>query len=137
MKNNIRFDFITNTITVSKGFYEEACKYGTDENAELKRVMEDYPNMRVAVRSVRSGSRQQESKGLTYKYMRKFIAIMDRNNLSVFEQTILYYETLCEENSQVYQCVKGWFLENYPRHREMIVEAEPQRRTQAEIEAAA
>lgn len=137
MKNNIRFDFITNTLTVSKGFYDEACKYGTDENAELKRVMEDYPNMRVAVRSTRSGSRQQESKGLTYRYMRKFIAIMDRNNLSVFEQTILYYETLCEESSQVYQSVKGWFLENYPRHREMIVEAEPQRRTQAEIETAA
>ena len=137
MKRNIRFDFITNTITVSKGFYEEACKYGTDENAELRKVTEDYPNMRVAVRSVRSGSGRQETKGLTYKYMRKFIAIMDRNNLGTFEQTMLYYEMLYEESSQVYQHVKGWFLENYPRHKEMIVEAEPQRRTQAEIEVAA
>lgn len=137
MKRNIRFDFITNTITVSKGFYEEACKYGTDENAELRKVTEDYPNMRVAVRSVRSGSRQQDSKGLTYKYMRKFIAIMDRDNLDVFEKVILHYETHYEESSQVYQYVKGWFLENYPRHKEMIVEAEPQRKLQAEIEAAA
>ena len=137
MKTNIKFDFITNTIIVSKGFYEEACKYGTDENAELRKVTEDYPNMRVAVRSVRSGSRQQDSKGLTYKYMRKFIAIMDKDNLNAFEQTILYYELLYEENSQIYQHVKGWFLENYPRHREMIVEAEPQRRMAAEIEIAA
>ena len=137
MKRNIRLDFITNTITVSKGFYDEACKYGTDENAELRKVTEDYPNMRVAVQSMRSGSRQQDSKGLTYKYMRKFIAIMDRDNLHVFEQTMLYYEMLYEESSQVYQHVKGWVLENYPRHKEMIIESEPQRRTQAGIEAVA
>ena len=32
--NNIKIDFINNTLIVTKAFYTEACKYGTDEYAE-------------------------------------------------------------------------------------------------------
>ena len=70
MKDNVRFDFITNTITVNKGYYKESCKPGTKENIEFLQLQRDYPNMRIALRSVRSGSRTSDTKGITYKYMR-------------------------------------------------------------------
>ena len=59
--------------------------------------------------------------------MRKFISIMDSSNLITFEKTIEHYEDFCSESAEVYQNVKEWFLENYPHHREMVVDAAPQR----------
>ena len=41
MKNNVKFDFITNTITVNKGYYTEACKPGTEENREFLQLKKD------------------------------------------------------------------------------------------------
>ena len=126
MRNNIKFDFITNTIIVNKGFYLEACKFGTDEHNEFIQLQKDYPNMRINVRSVNSGSRKSDSKGITYKYMRRFIAIMDSKNLSTFDKVQLHYEMYEENNTAVYHHVKDWFLRTYPHHKDMIVGAEPQ-----------
>lgn len=126
MKNNVKFDFITNTITVNKGYYKEACKPGTEENIEFLQLQKDFPNMRIALRSVRTGSRKSDTKGLTYKYMRRFIAVMDSKNLSTFDKVLLHYEMYEEDNAAVYHHVKDWFLKTYPHHKDMIVEAEPQ-----------
>lgn len=127
MRNNIKFDFITNTIIVNKGYYAEACKPGTEENMELLRLQKDYPDMRIALRSVRTGSRKSATKGLTYKYMRKFISVMDSENFLTFEKVIQHYEEYEEDNAAVYHRVKEWFLENYPYHKEMIVDTAPKK----------
>ena len=127
MKNNVRFDFITNTITVNKGYYKEACKPGTKENIEFLQLQRDYPSMRIALRSVRIGSRKSDTKGITYKYMRKFIAVMDAENLITFEKTILHFEEHSENKTKVFHQVREWFLENYPYHVEMIVDTAPKR----------
>ena len=122
---NIKIDFITNTIIVTRGFYEAATEYGTEEYAELQNVKAANPDMTVSIRTVNRNHKPNSSKGLTYRYMRKFISIMDSKNLNAFEETILYYEGLYMENATVYQEVKAWFLETYPNHREMIVSKAP------------
>ena len=127
MKNNVRFDFITNTITVNKGYYKEACKPGTKENIEFLQLQRDYPNMRIDLRSVRSGSRTSDTKGITYKYMRRFIAVMDEENLITFEKTISHFEKHSENKTKVFHQVREWFLDNYPYHAEMIVDTAPKR----------
>ena len=134
MKNNIKFDFITNTIIVNKGFYLEACKLGTNEHNEFVQLQKDYPNMRITVRSVRTGNRKSETKGLTYKYMRRFIAIMDSKNLPTFDKVQLHYEMYEEDSATVYYHVKEWFLRTYPHHKDMIVEAEPQAVVSTKVE---
>lgn len=126
MKNNIRFDFITNTITVNKGYYEKVCMPGTDEHKEFMQLKADYPNMRIALRKVNAGNRKSTTKGLTYAYMRRFIALMDSKNLSTFDRVQLHYEMYEEDRTVVYHYVKDWFIRTYPYHKDMIVEAEPQ-----------
>lgn len=124
----MKIDFITNTITITKAFREAANEYGTEEYIALHSVMSENPNMKVVAKSVRSSQkRRNENKGLTYKYMRKFISIMDSDNLLTFEKTIEHYEDFCSESAEVYQNVKDWFLENYPYHKDMVVDAAPQR----------
>lgn len=122
---NMKIDFITNTIIVTRAFYEEAQIIGTEEYTALKIVMIDNPNMRVSVRTRRSSGKKNESKGLTYDFMRRFIRIMDRENLLTFEDTIKLYDDLGYSSSKKYQCVKEWFLNSYPLYKDMIVGSEP------------
>lgn len=124
---DIKVEFATNTIIVTKCFYEAATDPTTNEYAVLQNVIKENPKMTVTFRSVRKSNRSNDSKGLTYRYMRKFISIMDSANLATFESTMLYYESLYMENAAVYQCMKDWFLENYPHHKDMIVEAAPRK----------
>lgn len=120
---NIKIDFITNKIIVTKGFYENAVIPATEENAQLNTVLKDYPKMTVSVRETSRKSKPNAYKGLTYRYMRKFISIMDRGNLERFEQVVLAYEGLYAESATVFAEVRDWFLRTYPRHKEMLVEA--------------
>jgi len=123
--NGMKVDFITKTITITKAFRDAAYDVTSEEYAELSRVQQAHPDMNIVLRSVRKGNRANENKGLTYRYMRKFIALMDTENLTTFEQTILYYESMYMENATVYQYVKDWFLDNYPDHKKLIIKAAP------------
>lgn len=127
MKHNYKIDYSANAIVATKAFLEEAEIFGTEEYKILQSIRNDYPNMRVVTRSVQTGSRKSATKGLTYRYMRKFISIMDRENLMAFEDTMLYFEGIEKDNAAVYHQVKNWFLENYPYHKEMIVDNAPKR----------
>lgn len=122
---NIYINFITNTIVVTKNFYKAATEYNTEEYLVLKKVKAENPTMEVSVRVASKKRKPNENKGLTYTYMRDFIRVMDSDNLVTFEELIAYYKSLDYEGASLYNCVKEWFLETYPRHRDMIVEAAP------------
>ena len=125
MKNSISFDAITNTITITKSFYEASKEFGSEEQKMLADIQKEYPQMRIAVKSTRKGYRKSEYKGLTYDYMRRFIRIMDRENIVTFDDVIAHFEDFGYDSVKLYQCVKDWFLETYPYHKEMIVATAP------------
>ena len=126
---NIKVDFMTNTIITTKGFYEAAMQYGSEEYKMLQEIKKDNPKMKVSVRESNRKATANPYKGLTYRYMRKFISVMDNENLDTFERVILHFEGVYTENGEVYAAVRDWFLENYPHHKEMIVAAVPTRKT--------
>ena len=124
---DMNIDFVTNTITLTKAFCEAAKKFGSEEYTKLQLVKSENPNMKVVVRTTRSGNRKCDYKGLTYEYMRKFIRTMDRDNMIVFEEVIDHYDKYGQKGGELYQSVKNWFLENYPRHKEMVVDTTPKK----------
>ena len=67
----IKIDFITNTIIVSRSFYEAAKEFGSEECQQMTNAMSAYPNMTIAIQSYKRS--KNENKGLSYKYMRRFI----------------------------------------------------------------
>lgn len=82
--------------------------------------------MKIVRRSIRSNKESHKSKGLTYAYMRNFIKVMDSSNRVTFEDTVDYFQDMYNGNSaKTYVAVRDWFLENYTRHAEMIVETAP------------
>lgn len=126
---DIKIDFVNNTIIVTKKFYEEAMNIGTDEYRTLQGVKAENPNMKISVHTTRKRTKPNAYKGLTYRYMRKFISVMDSDNMKAFEEVQLLYEGLYGDSQSVFNAVREWFLENYPNHKDMIVEAVPQRVT--------
>ncbi|MBP3620859.1 MAG: hypothetical protein J6J16_03750 [Lachnospiraceae bacterium] len=131
--NNIKIDFINKTLIVTKAFYNEACKFGTEEYDELTTIESKHPDFRIAFRSVRTGKRvPNENKGLTFDFMRRYIKIMDKNNVSTFDSVVAYYKLdLGFTGTRLYIHVKTWFLENYPEYEDMIASAAPRKVTKA------
>lgn len=125
MNRDIIYDVVTNTITISKGFYEASKEFGSEEQQRLADIQKQYPNMKIAVKSTRTGFRKSDFKGLTYDYMRRFIRTMDRDNIVTFEDVISHYEDFGYEAGKLYQCVKEWFLGTYPNHRDLITSTVP------------
>lgn len=124
--SGIRVDFISNSIIVTQAFLDAAAVVGTEEYNELRDVRKENPNMKIVRRSIRGSKKSHKSKDLTYAYMRNFIKVMDSDNRVTFEDTVDYFQDMYSGNSaKTYVAVRDWFLENYPRHAEMIVETAP------------
>ena len=120
--SGIRVDFISNSIIVTQAFLDAAAVVGTEEYNELRNVRKENPSMKIVRRSVR-GNKDSHKK---YTYMRNFIKVMDSDNRVIFEDTVDYFQDMYNGNSsKTYIAVRDWFLENYPRHSEMIVETAP------------
>lgn len=60
---NIKIDYISNTIIVTKGFYESAQNYGTEEQVTMRELQKEFPEMKISIRT--SKERKSDCKGLT------------------------------------------------------------------------
>lgn len=123
----ITVDFVMNTINVTEAFFKAAAEIGSEEYTTLRETKTENPQMRVVIHKANAKNRHNSTKGLSYRYMRKFISLLDCENLGCFDKVMMHYEGLGFDNLTVYQYVKDWFLENYPNHKNMIVDAAPKR----------
>ena len=48
---NIKIDYISNTIIVTKGFYESAQNYGTEEEVTMRELQKEFTEMKSSIRS--------------------------------------------------------------------------------------
>ena len=124
----IKVDFITNTIIITKEFAALASDPTSEEYVTLNLLREENPKMKIATRSRKKSSKERNpNKGLTYKFMRRFISVMDEKNLSEFSRKQAYFESFDMESAEVYQNVKDWFIKQYPNYKDMIVDNELKR----------
>ena len=49
---NIKIDYISNTIIVTKGFYESAQNYGTEEQVTMRELQKEFPEMKISIRKL-------------------------------------------------------------------------------------
>ena len=120
MKNPIRVNVTERTITVmSKPFAVKAFRYGTTEYEQLRTVRSDYPGFVVTVRQIRKNSSQEHYKGLTYGFMRDYIAAHDADAVSDFDEMVLISKA--HSTGFRYPTIKAWFLDRYPEVAEFWV----------------
>ena len=113
MISRIMVDVPNSTIILMTREFEKRAKWAnTEEYNALQKVRLDYPDFTVTGRAKKHYNNQDEYKGLTYAYMRKYIALHDElgSIMKEFEEKMLIGEC----HKRPYPKVKKWFLEQFP-----------------------
>ena len=121
----IQINHKNNTIEMTKKFYTESCKYGSEAYKALQEVRRDYPGYKpVVAKTKKSGTGMLDAfKGLTYEYMELYIMKHDDEKQSIMaEFKMLRAEDdlslAMDAESESYLTIRNWFLEQYPAVRE-------------------
>ena len=114
---NIIINTKNHTIEMNKTVTKAASRFGTPEYNELQEVRRAYPTYRVV--TVAKKAAKPEYKGLTFKYMEKYIAAHDDEDRSIMAEYLML-RGMNEEGKQVdadsadYADIKDWFLQAFP-----------------------
>lgn len=121
----IQINHKNSTIEMTKKFYTESCKFGTDEYKMLQEARRDYPGYKpVVAKTKKSGTGAQDAfKGLNYEYMEIYIEKHDDEKKSIMaEFKMLRAEddasVAMDAESESFLTIREWFLDKYPAVRE-------------------
>ena len=113
---NMTIDPTTSTIALSSAFKKKAFTPGTTEYAEFMAVRREFPDYKLAVREFKTNTKQDRYKGLTYAFMREYIAKVEGENAQPVLDGLDYMIDIskCHSTCKRYPVVKKWFLNRYP-----------------------
>lgn len=110
------------TIEMTKKFEKAASRVGSDEYKKLQEARRDYPTYKEVVKT--STAKSKESfKGLTYTYMKKYIAAHDDEGKTIMAEFEMLRGTSEEAKAmnataRPYGEMKKWFFDKYPVFKE-------------------
>ena len=113
-----KIDFATETIIVNYTFNEALNDPTSAEYKLLKTLREDFPNMRVEVKSGRVQKTAHHNKRLTYKNMETHI-----NAYANAEELLEVFETvklLSKPLASPYAYVHDWFVAQFPNYKQTV-----------------
>ena len=120
---NITVDVIAGVITVSSAFLKKASAVGSAEYNQLMAVRAQNDGFRIVVRQFKTNRKQDRYKGLTYEFMREYIArIGDADGMKELENKINISK--CHSAGFSYPVIKSWFLKRYPEIDSFGVDSE-------------
>ena len=114
MKNTIKLDHENRRIVMDKTFAKLSEDVRNEEYDMLQRVRKDYPLYEVTKRQIKKNSAKECYKGLTYDFMRDYIA----NHSGALSEEYKYFESMveiskCHSTAFRYPVIKQWFLDTY------------------------
>ena len=116
--NDIIVNAKAGTIELTKKFSKRASRFGSEEYKALQEARRDYPTFRV-VEKAAPKSNSNTLSGLTFKYMRDYIAKHDDDEGSIMAQFCELIGDTDEARelgmgSESYGTVRAWFLSTFP-----------------------
>ena len=119
MKKEIRVNFETRTIEVSKSFSKKASVYGSKEYQALQSAKGENDGFSIKVLSGKKSNRITH-KGLTYEVMRNYIRNHDSTGrmIELFENRLMGFTEEGLPCESTYGAMKVWFFEQYPEVEE-------------------
>lgn len=110
-KNGYQINFVTNTVTVTRKFLEEASLIGTDAFNIMLQLRQ--MNLTIVVKA----PAKKKNKALTYAKMQKFISCLDEADKY---QTM--FDAVRKESKGMpapYKYVVSWFYNTFPKYGQM------------------
>ena len=118
MKKTMLFvDFERNLLVMNQAFATKARNVRSEEYKLLQSTRRDYPTYTVVKRRIKRNSQKETYAGLTYEYMRMYIATHEsketvKDVMKHFDELLLISQCHCK--ARRYPVIKSWFLEKYP-----------------------
>ena len=116
-KTNLFVDFEKNLLVMNQAFATKARNVRSDEYKLLQSTRRDYPTYAVVKRRIKRNSQKETYAGLTYDYMRMYIATHEpkekvKEVMEKFDELLLISQCHCK--ARRYPVIKSWFLGKYP-----------------------
>ena len=122
---NIQINHKNNTIEMTKKFYNESCKFGTEEYKMLQEVRRDYPGYTPVVAKNKKSSNDTLDifRGLNLEYMELYIMKHDDEEKSIMDTFKMMRAEGDEYKAmgakpESFLTIRDWFLDTYPEVRE-------------------
>lgn len=115
MKNAaIRYDFLTNTLYVTKSYLDKAGIFGSPEYKEIKKYRDDNANMKIEV--VKHTAAKTDNRPATVKYadMEHFIKQFPQERQKSLLECYNKVKALSKTHRSPYKFVLDWFLDYFP-----------------------
>ena len=117
MKNYLKVDIANARLVMDRTFAKNCAIAGSAEYNLLQSARKDYPNFTVEQRTIKRNANKECYRGLTYEYMKKYIASHESEEttdavLAELEEMILISK--CHSMGYRYPTIKAWFLAKYP-----------------------
>ena len=110
----IRYDFLTNTLYVTKAYLDAAGIFGSPEYKEIKKYRDDNAGMKIEV--VKRTASKSDNRPVTVKYadmehfIRQFPLERQKGLLERYEKV----KALSKTHRSPYKFVLDWFLDYFP-----------------------
>lgn len=105
------------TIVLSSAFEKRARRYGSLEYKKLQAVRCENPGYQEVIRQFKKNTKQEHYDGLTYDFMKWYIAkVESKDDAPAVLEGLDYLIDIskCHSKGTRYQTVKEWFLKRYP-----------------------
>ena len=117
MKNYLKVDIANSRLVMDRTFARNCVIAGSAEYNLLQATRKDYPNFSVVQRTIKRNANKECYRGLTYEYMREYIAshepeeTVDAVQVELEEMILI---SKCHSMGYRYPTIKAWFLDKYP-----------------------
>ena len=110
----IRYDFLTNTLYVTKSYLDKAGIFGSPEYKEIKKYRDDNANMKIEV--VKRAAAKSDNRPVTVKYadMEHFIKQFPQDRQKSLLERYNKVKALSKTHRSPYKFVLDWFLDYFP-----------------------
>lgn len=125
--NGIKIDFVNEKAVMTRAFAKKASDPKSMEYAQLMELKQNFPNIHILSHTIKKNPSKESYKGLTYEYMKKYIALHEEGDdydavMNEFNENLLLAE--CHSAKHRYPTIKAWFLNKYPQIAEFGIEKE-------------
>lgn len=110
----IRYDFLTNTLYVTKAYLDAAGVFGSPEYKEIKKYRDDNAGMKIEV--VKRAAAKSDNRPVTVKYadMEHFIRQFPQERQEGLLARYKKVKALSKTHRSPYKFVLDWFLDYFP-----------------------
>ncbi len=115
MKNAaIRYDFLTNTLYVTKSYLDKAGIFGSPEYKEIKKYRDDNANMKIEIIKRNPSKTDNRPTAVKYADMEHFIKQFPQEQQKSLLERYNKVKALSKTHRSPYKFVLDWFIDYFP-----------------------